>query len=130
MSLYKEVTIVINIPVNLKDQAIAIYESLNKSGYNLFDTNDRFYTDVCTPFTTLNGTDINIEDRQNEIYSLYGNVTLCQSECSFESFNTTTEKVKCNCGVQINSTNTYIEEIKISNNLILNTFLITIKIQI
>jgi hypothetical protein len=127
MSLCKEVTIVINSPVNLKDQAIALYESLNKSGYNLFDTNDPFYTDVCTPYTTVNGTDIIIQDRQNQIYSIFGNVTLCQNECTFESFNTTTEKAKCNCGVQINSTNTNIEEIKLSNNLILNTFLITIK---
>ena len=43
----------INVPVNLSNDIELIYNSLNKSGYNLFDTNDPFYNDICTPYTTL-----------------------------------------------------------------------------
>ena len=124
----KEVKIVVNSPVNLDNQTIALYNSLIKSGYNLFDTSDSFYNDICTTYTSENGTDVTIDDRQNELFANNANFTLCQSECTFESYNVITNKVKCNCEVQKNSSIIdFISSTFNDNNIIINTFLITFK---
>ena len=47
-------------PVDLYDQTLSVFSSLDKSGYN------------------LNGTDVILEDRQKDIYNKFGNKT-CQS---------------------------------------------------
>ena len=41
-----------------------------------------------------------LKDRKNDIYSKYGNISLCQNDCKFEYYNDTTKKVKCNCNIQ------------------------------
>lgn len=128
MEYCKEVKIVVNSPVNLDNQTIALYNSLIKSGYNLFDTSDSFYNDICTTYTSENGTDVTIDDRQNELFANNANFTLCQSECTFESYNVITNKVKCNCDVQKNSSIIdFISSTFDNNNIIINTFLITFK---
>ena len=68
LSICNNTLIDIYSPVNLDPTTESFYNSLNNSGYNLFDANDSFYNDICTPYTTENGTDIIIEDRQNTIY--------------------------------------------------------------
>ena len=77
----KNVKISINTPINLSDQTISLYNSLNQSGYNLFDSNDSFYTDVCTTYTSENGIDVTISDRQNMLYN--NNISLCQDNCTY-----------------------------------------------
>ena len=37
------------------------------SGYDLFNENDSFYTDICSTFTSENGTDMTLADRKKEI---------------------------------------------------------------
>ena len=48
----------VTVPANLDPETILLYKSLNNMGYNLFNSNDDFYTDICTPYTSLNNTDI------------------------------------------------------------------------
>ena len=127
MDYFKSVSIIVNIPVYLDEEALALYDSLSKSGYNLFDANDSFYTDICTTYTSENGTDVILKDRQNEIYSSNANISLCQSSCTFESYNITTKKAKCNCDIQNITTETNINNIKFGSNLLVNSFLITFK---
>ena len=50
-------------------------EQLKESGYNMFDRNDKFYNDICTPYTTTVESDIILSDRidyifNNEKYSM------------------------------------------------------------
>ena len=40
MNICKDILITIRVPANLDESAKSIYDSLNKSGYNLFDLND------------------------------------------------------------------------------------------
>ena len=127
MDYCKNVSITVNTPVNLNDETIALYDSLSKSGYNLFDANDSFYTDICTTYTSQNGTDVILNDRQNEIYTSNANISLCQSGCNFESYNITTKKAKCNCDIQNNTNETNIINIEFGKNLLVNSFLITFK---
>ena len=65
LDICNDTTVNINIPVVLNDETESLYKSLNSSGYNLFDLNDSFYHDVCTTYTTADGTDLVLVDRMN-----------------------------------------------------------------
>ena len=97
LEICKDVRIEINIPVQLGNNLNILYDSLAESGYNLFNENDSFYHDICSPYTTFNGTDILLSDRKKDIYSLTQNQTLCPEGCDFNSYNSTNKKAKCNC---------------------------------
>ena len=117
-----DIKITVNVPVNLDDNAILLYDSLSESGYNLFDSEDDFYNDICSTYTSENGTDMTLADRKDEIYSVAGNITMCQTGCIFELYNKTTKKAKCNCDAQVNSTETDISKIEFSiSNILLST---------
>ena len=120
-----EVKIIVNVPVNLDDSTISLYDSLSESGYNLFNSSDSFYNDICATYTSENGTDMLLEDRKNEIYSITSNISMCQTGCEFESYNKTTKKAKCNCDAQTNITETDITKITFENS-VASSFLSTL----
>ena len=70
LDICKKIRIKINIPINLNQDTLDLYISLNESGYNLFHSNDSFYNDVCATYTTENGTDITLLDRKRLIYDI------------------------------------------------------------
>ena len=39
----------IYVPLILSEELQNLYEELKELGYNLFDINDKFYQDICTP---------------------------------------------------------------------------------
>ena len=63
----KDIKINVFFPIQLDNRTIILYNNLNLSGYNLFDSNDSFYNDICSVFTTINGTDITLIDRKKNI---------------------------------------------------------------
>ena len=91
--------ITINTPIYFDNEIETLYNSLNKSGYNLFDPNDPFYNDVCTPYTTLNDTDIILNDRK-QIHLKYCNISLCQTNCRFVYYSSDNKKASCKCNSQ------------------------------
>ena len=113
-------------PVRLDEETLSIFSDLDKSGYNLFNSSDAFYNDFCTPYTTKNGTDMILEDRQKEIYGKNGNKALCQTGCTLDYFNQTTNKVKCDCQVQKSESNLDITDLKNSKVLLEESFLNTL----
>ena len=127
LDICKEVSISISIPVTLDENAQSVYNSLSQSGYNLFDLNDSFYNDICTTYTTENGTDLTLADRKNLIYDNNGNVSMCQEDCTFQSFNLTTRKAKCDCSVQTEVTITDVKKINFDKNEIVGNFFKTLK---
>ena len=100
LSVCKDMKISISTPVKLDASTSSLYDSLKDSGYDLFNEEDSFYTDICSTFTSENGTDMTLADRKKEIYSTMGNISLCQSGCELESYNSTTKKAKCECNPQ------------------------------
>ena len=126
MDYCKEVKIVVNVPVNLDSDTISLYDSLSESGYNLFDSEDAFYNDICSTFTSANGTDMTLEDRKKEMFSSNANISMCQEGCKFESYNKKTRKAKCDCDVQSESTQTDMTKINFDKNSIGTTFLSTL----
>ena len=104
LSICKDKKISVSTPVKLDSSTSSLYDDLKNSGYDLFNENDDFYTDICSIYTSSNGTDMTLADRKKEIYSTSGNKTLCQSGCELESYNSTNRKAKCECSPQINDT--------------------------
>ena len=104
LSICKESTISISAPVKLPQESSSLYDSLKGFGYDLFDENNEFYTDICSVFTSENGTDMTLNDRKQLIFQKAGNVSLCQERCELESYNSTNKKAKCKCSPQIKET--------------------------
>ena len=100
LSICNDKDIIINIPIELDAETIFLYNSLNNSGYNLFNSSDPFYNDICTPYTSENKTDIILSDRRNIIYKTYGNLTLCQNGCDVEQYNSSNKRISCKCFIQ------------------------------
>ena len=102
---YKERKIVVNTPITLSPEILSLYDRLSELGYNLFDSDDIFYNDICSRYTSIYDTDMTLEDRKKELYNLTRNIKMCQTGCKYESYNKTTKKVKCNCDIQNESIN-------------------------
>ena len=96
----------ISVPIKLDSATSELYDSLKESGYDLFDENDPFYNDICSIYTSENGTDMTLNDRRTQIFGSSGNITLCQSGCELEYYNSTSKKAKCQCSPQTKETNT------------------------
>ena len=119
--------IIINVPAQLDSTSIYLYENLKKWGYNLFDSGDPFYHDVCTLFTNEFGTDIIIEDRRKDYYLPYNTLQLCQEGCDFNSYDKLVQKAECYCNGQTNAIITDIIKLHLDKDIITDSFSDTIK---
>jgi hypothetical protein len=143
LNICKNTSIYINTPIYLSQEIESLYESLSESGYNLFNSNDSFYNDICSPYTSEKGIDIPITDRRNEIYNNMKDYTICQNNCSFLSYNSSNKKSKCECSAQIEDIKTetklinykdelfksFYKTLKNSNFLVLKCFKLTFSIE-
>jgi len=118
--------VILNVPKDLDIDSLLFYDNLYEEGYNLFDSKDSFYNDICSVYTTQNNTDILLNDRIKDIYYKYGNIALCQANCTFKIFNNITSKAKCDCEVQNNPVETNISKIKFNIDELNNVFLDTL----
>ena len=73
-------------------------EEMDKLGYNIFNLNDRFYKDMCTPYKSKIGTDIVLSDRVDYIYNNLD--AQCQSNCKFVDYALDARYINCDCTVQ------------------------------
>ena len=96
------------------EESISKIKQLNELGYDLYNINDDFYQDICSSFTSENGTDILLSDRKSDFYE---NTSLCENDCTYKGYDLDKKRVQCECSVK--------EEIKVeesSNNNILENF--------
>ena len=117
--------IFIDIPISFDSNIELLYDLLAKSGYNLFNENNSFYNDICTKYTTENGTDILIYDRRMDIYQSTINISLCQEGCQFQSYEINSKKAKCQCSIKsdFNSINKLdLSDIKFDSNEMVEEF--------
>ena len=75
--------------------------------YNIYDGNDKFYTDICSP-AQINGNDITLNDRYNDFF--VSNISLCNDTCDFYMININLEKIECTCEIKVNYSYTEIIE--------------------
>ena len=97
LSICKTADINLFIPTQLSEKTKIIRDDLKKSNFDIFNKNDPFYNDICTPYTTLNKTDIILYDRK--IFYLNNNDTICQSNCEFANYSDDKEYLECICNV-------------------------------
>ena len=106
------------IPLKLDEKLEKIYNDLIKDGYNPFDLNDKFYKEICTPYTSENGTDVLLDDREEFIYRTLINYEICPDGCQFSEFNLKENNTKCECNIiNINSNNSNNEMVKLELDL-------------
>ena len=122
----KNTSISISVPVNLDETTISLYDNMQKSGYNLFNLSDSFYNDICSTYTTEDGTDLTLSDRKNLIYNNNANVSMCQEGCTFKNYNITTKKSECSCTVQASKTVTDIDKLDFDEDEIMDVFFNTL----
>ena len=121
--------ITIDIPLELDNDLELLYYLLSRAGYNLFNSSDSFYNEICATFTTQNGTDILLYDRRMDIYQSTVNVALCQEGCEFKSYNIENKKAKCNCKIEKKEkeVNIDLDEIEFDKNKMLDEFYETLE---
>ena len=95
LNICSNTIIKISAPVNLTDEEVELYDDLKNQGYDLYDAKGSFYQEICTPFTSKNGTDVILSDRRNYYYDQ--NATFCEESCTYQGINTETQKVMCYC---------------------------------
>ena len=95
LSICDNTTIDLYIPLILSDDLEDLYNDLKEQGYDLFNIEDEFYQDICTPYKSSNGTDVSLADRVDYYYN--NDETLCQSNCQFSNYSMETQLLKCEC---------------------------------
>ena len=98
LSVCKEVSIDIYVPIILSEKIDNLYNELKDLGYDLFDINCGFYQDICTPYKSENGTDVLLSDRIN--YYFNNEETQCQPNCEFSDFSMESQNLKCECNIE------------------------------
>ena len=88
LSCCKDELINFNIPVLIDENNIFKY-----------GPNNEYYKDQCFPYTSEYGTDILINDRQNEF--IENNMSLCENNCTYNGYDKETKKAKCECAYHI-----------------------------
>ena len=95
ISYCDQANIKLYIPIVLSQETNKLYEQMKKSGYDIFNINDSFYNDICTPIDSENGTDILLCDRVDYIY--YNDDTQCQSNCNMSMYSVESQYLECIC---------------------------------
>ena len=104
-SLYKGTKIDIFVPFDIPEDNYNLYKFAENQGYNIFDQNDSFYNDICTPFDSQNKTDVLINSRKKDFFRDFN---FCEEVCKYDKINTNVNKVKCICEIK--------EEVKTDNS--------------
>ena len=97
LSICSDISIDIYVPVELSPKLQNLYNELKDLGYDLFDINDDFYQDICTPYNSENGTDVLLSDRINYYYN--NDETRCQANCKLSNYLPEEQYIKCECDI-------------------------------
>ena len=100
LTLCSENSINLYVKMELNDDMKDIYEQAKNLGYNIFDLQDSFYNDICTPFTSSSKTDMLLSDRIDTIY--YNNDSTCQKNCKLSNYLPNSEYINCTCDTDHN----------------------------
>ena len=87
LTICNKIKIIINYEVNINENELFKY-----------DPNDDYYNDVCYKYSKDGGIDITLNDRKSEY--LNNNMSLCENNCNFVTYNNLTKKVDCECDVK------------------------------
>ena len=80
ISLCAGTDINVYVPIELSEETKKTSEEMEEYGYNIFDINDKFYRDFCTPYKSENNTDVLLSDRVDHYYN--NDDAKCQDGCN------------------------------------------------
>ena len=86
LSLCENIKTEVFVSLEMDEKTEEIYNNLKEQGYDPLDLNDKFYREICTPYTSENGTDVLLDDREEFIYSSLVNDSLCPSGCNYSEY--------------------------------------------
>ena len=69
--------------------------SLYLNGYDVFDSKNKFFNDICSTYSSKNGNDVTLKDRQHDYYQ---EVNFCDN-CTYSSFDYENNNVNCICTI-------------------------------
>ena len=89
--------VIVSSPVklNTSDREKISFVSEQDKKFDMLDINNEFYNDICSNFKSEYGTDVILVDREKDYY--LSNYHLCQDNCDYAGFNSSLEKINCNC---------------------------------
>ena len=125
LSICDDEKINLYIPVNISEETKELSQDLLNYGYDLFNPNDSFYQDICSPYTSAYGTDVLLSDRRN--YFFNNTETSCQEGCDYSDYSFDTGHLKCECSVTDKNIQVNNKDTKFSDEMILYSFLDVIK---
>ena len=94
LSICQNDIIDIYVPTNLDNDTLIYYKDIKNQGYDIYNPNDAFFHDVCTKYTSVNYTDLTLNDRRDIFYQ---NQTFCQENCHYNGINLDIMHAKCEC---------------------------------
>ena len=118
LSFCTEDTINIYVKMDFSQETKEIYDELKSQGYDMLNINDRFYHDICIPYTYTNDIDILLSDRVNYIYK--NQDSQCQQNCQFSSYLANSLYMNCTCNA-INDNNK-IDDKKFNGKILYESF--------
>ena len=82
---------------------MSIPVSIEEKNLFKYDPNNEYYNDLCNSYSNEHGTDILLNDRQNEFNN--NNMSICEKYCKIKEYSSTTKKVICECEIKYNQLN-------------------------
>ena len=125
LSICDNTTIDVYTPLIMSETNEEIYKNLIDEGYDPFDLSDKFYREICTPYTSENGTDVLLDEREEFVYSTIINESRCMGNCEYVSYSLDTKYMKCEC--HVNNTYTTLDIKHISGENIYMSFMSVFK---
>ena len=109
LSYCNETSLDLIIPVNIEENKLYKHDPKND-----------YYKDKCNSFPNEKGVDMTLYDRKKEYNDK--NLSLCPNNCDFDGYDNLTQKVKCQCEPQFNSSLINLDNI-INKKKLLNNFM-------
>ena len=99
LSLCSGININLYVPLSLSEETKTMAEQMKELGYNMFDINDKFYQDTCSPYKSSVNSDIILSDRVDTIYN--NEDTRCQGNCEFSNYALGSRYISCSCPAEV-----------------------------
>ena len=97
LSVCDDTKIDLYVPLILTEEKEEQYNNILNQGYDPFDLNDKFYREICTPYSSENGTDVLLDEREEFVYSSVVNDTKCPEGCDYSTYSLDSKYIKCEC---------------------------------
>jgi len=98
---------------------VSIPASINEDELYKHDPSSDYYNDKCYSYTSDNGADATLNDRQNEYVN--NNLTICENNCELIDYDRETDYASCDCNIKSNINMD--TEVIIDKDKLLNSFM-------